>query len=153
MLRLLFCSAALLPIAVIPWFTSEATTIEATAADVTYAELVREPNIEALSDCDTGELPIFFHDNYVTTHSAEFIQQGLSAADGCGELDVVIVPVLPEFAESDDFAESVERTAELREMVLNNGLDVTVASEPIQDDASALYVNGRAAILRIEPEH
>ncbi|MGB3456848.1 MAG: hypothetical protein WBG08_06945 [Litorimonas sp.] len=158
MLRLLFCTAAILPIAVIPWMTSEADTAVPAVQEASYAELVTDPSIDALSDCETGELPIFFRDDLVTTHSAEFIVEGLEAAEGCGSVDVTIVPLLPEEAAASDHAESEARAEELAlyvEAAADQGnvdVDLGVAQEPVEEEISTLYMNGRAAILRIDPQ-
>ena len=152
MLRLLFCTAAIIPIAILPWATEEADAIEADVVDASYAELVRDPSIAALSQCESGELPIFFHDELVTTHSAEFIHEGLEATQDCGAVTVEIVPVLPVHAETEDLAESLQRTAELREIVRLSGMEAVVSPEPQRPEGSSLYLNGRAAILRIEPD-
>ncbi|WP_298915978.1 hypothetical protein [uncultured Algimonas sp.] len=158
MLRLLFCTAAILPIGIIPWVSTKADTVEMEAPEASYAELVKAPNIDALSNCETGELPVFFHDSLVTTHSAEFILDGLEAAEDCGDVDVTIIPVLPEGANAADMSQSVQRTAELSEYVeaaadagtFDVALDI--AKAPTEEEISTLYINGRAAILRIDPE-
>ena len=158
MLRLLFCSAALLPIAIVPWMNSDAGTI-ATATSgnhdqPSYAEAIRAPAIDALEACEASDLPVFFHDGLVTSHSAEYIQRGLQTAAECGGYDMTIVPVLPEEADGDERAESIARTAELRELVRlsdETGADLTVAKTMESDDVPTLYINGRSAFLRIEP--
>ncbi len=160
MLRLLFCSAALLPIAIIPWVSSDAGTINAVATsgsydNPSYAEAVRAPAIDALEDCEASDLPVFFHDGYVTSHSAEYIQRGLQTAAECGGYDMTIVPVLPSEADSDERAQSVARTSELRELVRlsdETNADLSVAKTMESDDVPTLYINGRSAFLRIEPE-
>lgn len=158
MLRLLFCTVAILPIGIVPWMTSKADTLDVELADATYAELVADPSLAALSDCETGELPIFFHDQYVTTHSAEFIIDAVEAADDCGEVEVTIIPVLPEYADADIERESVARTAQLAEYVdatarvTQADIRIDISEAPFKDDISTLYINGRAAILRIDPE-
>ncbi|MEM7729282.1 MAG: hypothetical protein AAF311_08405 [Pseudomonadota bacterium] len=158
MLRLLFCTVAIVPIAIIPWMTSQADTVEPIAADATYAELVTDPNIDALSECDTGELPVFFQDGLISAHSAEFIVDGLQAADGCGEVDVTIVPVLPEDADTSDVVKSMRRTAELSDYVESAAdvgdfaVELETIAEPREEEISTLYMNGRAAILRIDPQ-
>ncbi len=164
MLRLLFCTAAILPIAIIPWMTSRADTAEAVSQDAvyveetSYAELVTDPNIDALSHCDEGELPVFFREGLVTTHSAEFIAEGLEAAEGCGEVEVTIVPLLPEEAGPDEIAQMQHRTAELDDYVeaaadvLDTPVDIDVANEPVEEEITTLYINGRAAILKVDPQ-
>lgn len=158
MLRLLFCSAALLPIAIIPWVNSGADTVDAIATSgfeqPSYAEAVRAPAIEALADCETSDLPVFFHDGLVTSHSAEYIQRGLRKAAACGDYDVTIVPVLPEDADGAERSLSVERTAELRELVRlsdETGADLSIGKTIEADEVPTLYINGRTAFLRIEP--
>ncbi len=158
MLRLLFCTAAIVPIAIIPWMTSEADTLPVQVEDATYAELVTDPNLDALSACEMGELPVFFHDALVTTHSAEFIADGLRSAEGCGNVEVTIIPILPEYADEDDLENSVERTTELAAYiqaaaeVTDTTIAIEIVNQPVKDDISTLYINGRAAILRITPQ-
>jgi len=158
MMKLLFCTAAVLPIGIVPWIISEPDQMDIVIQDASYSELVTDPNIEALSNCDVGELPVFFRDGLVTMHSAEFITDGLDAAEDCGPVDVTIIPILPTDAGDSDIATSVIRTAELSDYVeavselSDVDVDLDVADTPREDDISTLYINGRAAILRIDPE-
>lgn len=158
MLRLLFCTAAIFPIAIIPWMTSEADTLPVQVEDATYAALVTDPSLNALSLCEMGELPVFFHDAFVTTHSVEFIAEGLQSTEGCGSVDVTIIPILPEYADEADFESSALRATELTAYVqavaeiTDTPIAIEIANQPVKDDISTLYINGRAAILRITPQ-
>lgn len=154
MLRLLFLSAAILPVAIVPFLTHEADTIEdAAVEEASYAQVVREPSLEALADCETEDVPVFFSDEDVSRHSERFIADSLDTAQTCGtDVSVVIIPVLPSGADHAARAESVERTAELQEVVRQNGLRARIAPAPRDAAAESLYLSGRAAILRIEPE-
>ncbi|GLQ21162.1 hypothetical protein ACFFUB_06630 [Algimonas porphyrae] len=157
MLRLLFCTAAILPIAIIPWMTSEAETLDPVMGEASYTELVTDPNLDALNDCRVGELPVFFHDALITTHSAEAINAGMKSAEACGDVTVTVIPVLPAYADSQDLNQSDRRTTELVAYVdaaaktVNASMDIEIVDRPVEDDISTLYINGRAAILRIDP--
>ena len=153
MLRLLFSTAAILPIAVIPWLTDEGDAladVPVTTATATSASLDADPALAALADCTTEELPVFFHDSYVTLHSADYVHQGLDAAAACGAVDITIVPVLPANAAPDEADESRARTAELAALIDAIGLDARVAEASVAP-SEALFLNGQAALLRIEP--
>ena len=153
MLRLLFSTAAILPIAVIPWLTDDGDAladVPVTAATATSASLDADPALAALADCTVEELPVFFHDSYVTLHSAEYVHQGLDAAKACGAVDVTIVPVLPADAVSEETDESEARTAELVALIDAIGLDARIADTAVPP-SEALFLNGQAALLRIEP--
>lgn len=158
MLRLLFSTAAILPIGVISWMASSSDEIEPVVMEESYSELVTDPKIESLESCETTTLPIFFEDADVTDHSADFIRNGLEAAEGCGEIDVTVVPVLPDYADKGDEAESDLRVTELLEQVATSAefadvdIALKIAQEPREEEVSTLYINGRAAILRIEPD-
>ena len=158
MLRLLFCSAALLPIGIVPWMTSEADVMSEIMTTQTYAERVTDPSIDALSDCDVGELPVYFMDDLITSHSAEFIAEGFTAAEGCGSFDITIIPVLPKSAGDVEKSHSAQQTAELSAYIQDAAnisrvdVRIDVADFPREDDISTLYMNGRAAILRIDPQ-
>lgn len=158
MLRLLFSTVAIVPIAIIPWMTSEAETLPFEASGETYQEQILDPNLQALSDCREGELPIFFHDTLVTMHTAEYIEKAIKITQACDEAEVTIIPVLPEYADASDIGQSVLRTAELAEFIdvaanmTNLDVEIDIASDPVEEDNSTLYVNGRAAILRIQPD-
>ncbi|MGB6231705.1 MAG: hypothetical protein WBF53_16430 [Litorimonas sp.] len=157
MLRLLVSTAAILPIGVISWMSSTKASVEPVAVEETYAELVTDPQLDALSDCEAASLPIFFDEEDVTVHSAEFIQSGLEAAEDCGPLDVTLVPVVPEAEELQDLAESDARIQELAEQVTTSAsfthadIDMDVAEDPREEEVATLYINGRAAIVRIDP--
>ena len=154
MLRLLFCIAAILPIALIPYLnrTAEAeATPSAQPVDPGYVQDIQAPSLAALSDCEAEDLPVFFRDDDLTANSERFVRAGLDAVKDCGEVDVVIIPVLPADAQMQEARESQRRTRELAALVDGSGADVRVADEP-RDDPGSLYLNGRAAILKIEPQ-
>lgn len=151
MLRLLLCTAAFVPVAILPWFSNEAEAIDDTSIAPNYVSTITDPQLSALRNCETGELPIFFHDDLITTHSAEFIDSGLAAVENCGAVEVTIIPVLPEQSDGGDIAQSVVRMAELSEVIRVSGQQSHISNDIIEDEVTTLYINGRAAILRIDP--
>lgn len=157
MLRLLFYSAALVPLASVPWMTSKAYIPQNEVTRSVDPQYVAEPNMDALTACQTGEVPVFFHDELILTHSAEFITESLKAMKGCGRVNLEIVPILPKEAQQSDIDMSQKRMAELKAYVTSVSdiaeieTDLRILDEPRRDDVSTLYMNGRAATIQIDP--
>lgn len=158
MLKLFFYTITIFPLGLLPLVITHSDQITHDIDDRTYVERITDPNIASLESCGVGELPIFFDNGLVTTHSAEFIHDGLEAAQACGYLDVTIIPILPEDARETELMKSVHRTAELRDYlsavatVTEANIDMDVAKEPREDTVKTLYINGQAAILKIDPK-
>lgn len=156
MLKLFFSTVAILPIAILPWISSQAETLDVAIQEDAFKVRVSDPNIAAIEACKAGQLPIFFQEQYVTTHSAEFIQQGLEAAKACDDVTITIVPILPKDAQASDIADSVLRTVELASYIdeavhiTDQEITLHVAKTAREDEITTLYINGRAAILNVD---
>lgn len=153
MLRLLFCTASIVPIAFIPWMTTKAKPVP--AVETSYYDTA---DLELLSQCAADDIPVFFHDNLITSHSADDINTSLIAASDCGDMTVTVVPVLPDYADDRDLALADRRATQLLAHVdqvaeqTNTDMRLEIVNPPLREDISTLYINGRAAILRIEPD-
>ena len=158
MFKLLFYSTVLIPLVSLSWMTTKADAVPKAAVDMSYEARITEPNVKALTNCDTAEVPVFFHDDLILTHSAEFITESLQAASACGSVDLTIIPVIPDDAEGRDLELSKIRLAELNAYVgaVTETAKINVRLEqvekPVTDEVSTLYMNGRAAIIQIDPD-
>lgn len=158
MLKLLFYSAVLIPLVSLPWITTKADAVPQASVDLSYEAKITEPNVEALTNCDAADVPVFFHDDLILTHSAEFITESLQAAKACGSVDLTIIPVVPDDAEARDLELSKIRMAELNAYIgavterANINARLEQVEKPVTDEVSTLYMNGRAAIIQIDPD-
>ena len=158
MFKLLLYSAALIPVVSLPWMTSRADVVPEATKAYSFDTHIAEPNMKSLSQCEKGTIPVFFHDGLILTHSAEFITESLQATRACDSVDVEIIPVIPGEARAGDIELSRVRMAELNAYVTsvsqtaNMKTRLKVHNEPVKEDVSTLYMNGRAAIIQIDPK-
>jgi hypothetical protein len=157
MLRLIFCIFAILPVGVIPWVS--------TSANVEINKVRKLSNVQQmdilpprqLTECEAAQLPVFFHDDLITTHSADAIAASLNSTLSCDKLQAEIIPIVPMDAKPKDYEMMYRRLSELNAYMdaaseqKNMTVIVKTSSQPVQDDVSTLYMNGRAAILRFSP--
>lgn len=146
MLKLLLVSAAIIPVAVIPWMNSQAKQTKSPAPAVFSA-----PATDQAADCADADISVFFHDLYITSSSAEYIFDGMRAYSNCSDVAFKIVPLIPENADKDDIKAALEQADELQDYMALTGLDVPVAEKLIEDDYNS-GKSGRAAILRIKTQ-
>jgi hypothetical protein len=154
MLKLLFCSALIAPCLILPLANSaEIAAISYNSANsVDFEDAFVEPVYKSLENCETSELDVFFHAEYITFHSAEYIEEALSLAKDCGSVEYVINPIQPSITPATNADETALVEAQTNELVLvleAYGIDAKVGPTDVQDEFNSLSVNGRAAILKI----
>lgn len=148
MLKLLLCTIAIAPCLIIPFAGSASSDM--TALDVTsFEDAYVEPEFEQLENCEAAELDVYFHKNYITLHSAEYIAKGLDLSKVCGNAEYVITPIIP--SSSHVTSEDVlgVQTEELIYVLDAHGVEARVENAAIQNTFDSLSANGRTATLSI----
>lgn len=152
MLKLLLCTAILSPCIVIQ--LTGAVNAGAVEYDTTSFEAYYiDPELERLEACDTAELDVFFYDQYVTMHSAEYITEAVDLSEKCDEVEYVIQPIQPIYSSDDNMGVAEVTDMQARELFLilkAHGVDAKIAETQVQSKFDSLSENGRTAILRID---
>ena len=144
MFKLFLISAAVIPVAIIPWLNSSASTV---AVDAEWID-DDEPAVSRLEVCKDAEMSIFFKDIYITTPSAEYILEGVQALSNCKNITFEIIPLIEEGAEENDVKHSLRQAQELKDYIAITGFDASISKKFIEDDYNAGN-SWRGALLKI----
>ncbi|GGX69955.1 hypothetical protein GCM10011309_19980 [Litorimonas cladophorae] len=148
MLKLLLSSICAVPCILAPIFSQSGFEF-GDYATASFDEAYVEPNLNQLDNCKSANLGIFFHENYLESHSAELVRLSLEAAETCNDVEYIIQPISSAKANAQDLEMTAARTHELSQTLEALQVKSTVA-EPVKlKNADNLYLNGRTAILKI----
>jgi hypothetical protein len=149
MLKFLLTAAVITPAVIYP-FVGTAKSKMVAYNKVSFEDVHIAPEFKQLENCKSAELDVFFHDNYITTHSSEYIAEGLELAANCGTASYTITPVVPSISY---VSEDVVRGPHAQELLLvlrAHGVNAKIANTEFQDDFDSLTANGRTAKLKID---
>ena len=149
MLKLLLCSAMIVPCFIIP-FTGAAKNQMASVYKTSFEDAYIEPELRQLERCKAAELDVFFHENYITTHSAEYLAEAIEIAKSCGNADFSITPIIPTVSHIDEGDVLNLQTEELTLILKAHGVDAKITKADIQSEYNTLSANGRTATLTIK---
>ena len=152
MFKLLLCSAIIAPCVVLPFVGSTQTQMNSYDT-VSFREAYIEPEFRQLENCETAELDVYFYDNYITYHSAEYIAEGIQLSSACGNAKYVITPIIPSVSRVDALEVLDTQTKELLLVLKAHGISATVRAADVQKDFDGLSANGRTAKLEIAFEN
>ncbi len=149
MLKLLLCTAIISPCFIIPLSKISANTSLTSYTAPSFEDVFVEPELQRLENCQSAKLDVFFHDEYVTLHTAEYLAQAVKLAKSCDNADYVINPIVPELqiGVTTDLLEA--QVQELSLILKAHGIESRIADPQIQTEFNSLSVNGRTAILSI----
>lgn len=144
MLKLLFITAAISPLAFIPWWQSSGPYAASNAAQVNDGMAT----VKSLAKCKDAEISVYFHDISITTNSAEHIFDGIRALNNCPTVEFEIVPLISEQANEDDITISMNQAKELQAYMSIVGYNAPISQSFIKDEDEDVS-NWRAALLKI----
>ncbi len=150
MMKLLLSTAAIAPCLFIS-LTGFSTGIEKNikANLPSFEEAYIEPQLEQLSNCRPAELDVYFHENYITMHSAEYIAEGVELAKDCTLPRYTITPIIPTTSHIDEETIVKTRLSELKTMLEAHGVSSVIGNTVTQDTYDSLSDNGRTAKIEI----
>lgn len=148
MLKLLLCSAFIAPCIILP-FTGNAKSQMVSFETTSYEEAYVEPEFEQLENCEAAELDVFFHENYITSHSAEYIAEGIELSGICGDASFIITPIIPSASHVSASEVLTTQTRELSLILKAHGVTARVANADVETEFDGLSANGRTATLKI----
>lgn len=149
MFRLLLCSALITPWFILPFSASSVSMQNFDYNKVSFDEAYIEPELDRLDKCQSAELDVYFHENYITTHTAEYIAEGIEISSNCKNISYVISPIVPASSGSDANDILDLQTQELSLILQAHGVKATISKPQIESDFNSLSANGRTAILKI----
>ena len=147
MLKLFFASSAMIPVIFMSLNVQAENkdNITASSQDQSYVTSV-EQRLDRMSECSSDEIPVYFHDAYITQHSAELIHMASEAAQNC-EVKSFKVTLFNNDEEPEMMAD--------RKNEINLFLKATDAGVPVQTnieegERDSLWLNGRRAVIEFE---
>ena len=149
MLKLLLCSAMIVPCFIIP-FTGAAKNQMASVYKTSFEDAFIEPELKQLERCKPAELDVFFHENYITTHSAEYLAEGIEIAKACGNANFSITPIIPTVSHINAGDVLDIQTEELSLILKAHGVNAEITKADVQSEYNTLSANGRTATLKIK---
>lgn len=151
MLKLLLCSALFTPCIMFQYLNSSETD-DVVYSAASFDEYFVEPVLNNLEACQTAEVDIFFHDEYMTTHSAEYLADAISLSSTCEGAKYIIKPIQPltsRTAHMGQEALTKAQTQELSYFLEAHGVVSEISPTDVEDEFNSLSVNGRTAVLEI----
>lgn len=151
MLKLLLTSALFTPCIMFQCLNSGDVDKVAYSA-TSFDEHFVEPVLENLEACKTAEIDIFFHDQYITMHSAEYLADAISLSSSCEGAKYIVKPIQPSTSRTAHMGQEElikAQTQELSYLLEAHGVVSEINPTDVEDKFNSLSVNGRAAILRI----
>lgn len=149
MLKFLLCSAIALPCTVLPFITAD--NVEAPLYETaTFAEAYQEPRLDKIAQCEDTQIGIFFHEELLESHSAEYIRNSVEEASSCHDANYIIHPLSTENP-SADYTQTLHAQAQELSLTLEAyGITAVISDPVLLDRPDSLLLNGRTAFLEID---
>lgn len=145
-----FLTAVVITPAIIYPFVGSAKSKMVSYNKVSFEDVHIAPEFKQLENCNSAELDVFFHENYITTHSSEYIAEGLELSANCGAASYTITPVVPSISYVSEDEVRGSHAQELLLVLKAHGVNAKIANTEFQDDFNSLTANGRTAKLKID---
>ena len=146
MLKLFFASSALIPVIFLSLNVQAESSAEPDRTESLSYNTSVEQKLEEMGDCQSGEIPVYFHDQFITQHSAELINTAAEVTYNC-EIEAVNV-VLYNNEETPEMMSGREEQiiSYLQATDLKAPIDATVEDS----NRDSLWLNGRRAVIEIK---
>lgn len=148
MFKLLLSSAIFTPCIIAPLFFSAASDVPVFETNNVQTAYI-EPELDKLERCQDAELDVFFHDEYVTLHSAEYLADSIEIAKTCGNARYIVTPIDPKSVGISTRIDESVYTEEVSLLLKAHGVDVEHSSALTHTEFNGLSANGRLAKLKI----
>lgn len=148
MIKLLLSSAFIAPCIILPLIGS-ANTSNMAFTTPSFEDTYIEPEFKQLENCRAAELDVYFHEDYVTMHSAEYVADGIKRAEDCKNATYTITPIIPTTSYADEDTILNTRMSELTLILEAHGVEAVIGNSVVQQDYDSLSANGRTAKIKI----
>ncbi|MDB2438305.1 hypothetical protein N9W89_06280 [Hellea sp.] len=145
MLKLLFCSTLMVPFIYLQAFKSDdAPIIEANTPS--YQDFV-ETKLENFEQCQDTNITLYFHDTYLTSHSAEYLGESIKTAAPCDYDAATIITRIPENASNETRAMLKEQSEELMAFVKAYDTPYDIDQKVVEIEVDTSYLNGGTSFV------
>lgn len=143
MLKLFFASSALIPVIFLSLNVQAKSGVEASQPEGLSYNVSVDQKLDQMSDCQTTEIPVYFHDQYVTQHSAELINTVADVTQNCKIESLNMV--LYNNNETSDMMSG--REGQLKSYLQATDLDAPIEARIEESERDSLWLNGRRAVI------
>lgn len=152
MLRFLFCLLFITPVFILPSLLGNQDATASIEAEQDTYETFIDTKVAALSGCEPDNVPVYFRNEYVETHSAEFLHTAVDAASECFGLKATVMNLKFENMTEAELELADDQAEEVSEFLnaYDNTVEVERGAREIELDTRA--VNGRAVIVEFNFE-
>jgi len=149
MLKLLLSAALIGPALILPVMALSDQTVP--TLDTKFESVYIDPELKKIDLCNDASLDIYFYEDMITLHSAEYLSEGVTQLHACESSAVEIQPVLNINPTDTDRELLDARISELTLVLDAHDISVDILPVSISKEANALSMNGRAAIVKFSP--
>lgn len=150
MLRFLFCLTVIAPIFFIPSLTNNQDAAASVEIEEDTYEMFTDSKISALSECQPENIPVYFSDAYVESHSAEFLHAAVDAVENCKDATVHVVNLKFENMTDDEEALARDQVEEVTAFLSAYDSHIEIDRETREAELDTRAVNGRAVVVEFE---
>jgi len=146
MLKLFFASSAMIPVIFMSLNVKAENSVSPPRAEgLSYAASI-EQKIDDMSHCQSGEIPVYFHDAYITQHSAELINTASDVTRNC-EIESLKVTY---YNNGESVEIMSERENQIKLYLRETSLKAPLESKVEEGQRDSLWLNGRRAVIEIK---
>ena len=150
MLRFFFCLIFIAPVFFLPGLFGNLNADATVEIQEDTYDAFTDSKISALSNCESESIPVYFSDEYVETHSADFLNQAVGATSNCDNATIRIVNLKFANMNQDELALADVQAKEATEFVKAHKTDADVARSARDVELDTRGINGRAVIVEFE---
>jgi len=144
-LKLFFCSVLILPLIYVEAFLGSDTEPMMTNVP-TYHEFV-EAKLDDFEDCQDTSLTMYFHETYLTHHSAEYLGKSIYSSEPCNYDSATIVTRIPIDATAETRLKLAEQANELVSFVKAHDATYNVRQKFVEIEIDTSYLNGGTSLV------
>jgi|GEM_PF-4719326 len=146
MLKLFFSSTALIPVILLSLNVQAESSANTTKSKSLTYDMSVEQKLNEMSNCQSGEIPVYFHDQYITQHSAELINTASDVTYNC-DIEALNVTIY----NNEETSEMMqEREAEIKTYLRATDLQGPIYAIVEKGSRDSLWLNGRRAVIEIK---
>lgn len=150
MLRFLFCLIVILPIFFISKITGNQDAVAEIEIEKNTYQTFTDTKISTLRRCEAENIPVYFSDRFVESHSAAFLHAAVEAAANCSEAKAHVVNLKFEDMNDSDEVIAAGQVKEVTEFLKAYDTNVEIDRVTRVAKLDTRAVNGRAVIVEFE---
>lgn len=151
-MKLALLAPLALPLVFLPNLGAAATKMAAQDRP-SFEDVYVNPQMTRLENCQSATLDVYFNENYLAQHSADYLTDAVSAAAPCDIVSIKIVPILVKDHTTEDAQQAAENAKELGLWLDSFGLRYQTNGPTTQTEFDGMTYNGRTAqiVMDVKP--